>query len=585
MQAATSSPAADTPPHHPTTAWRDPRTSRAVRVAVLLVPILFLVVVAWSRRWTFEDAFLNYRVVDQIRAGHGAVFNVGQRVEVTTSTLWLGLLLVVRSVFPFVRIELSSILTGLVLSALGLWWAQRAAGIFWRGEGEDRLLVPFGALIFVAIAASWDWSTSGLENGLSFAWLGATALVLARVATADEPRSPRFALFTGFVVGLGPLVRPDLAVMSVVCAAAVVWMRRKHRAEVLVFVAGGLALPVVVELVRMGYYAQLVPNTALAKAASSAYWHQGWRYLLDFLQPYWLVIPLVTTVAVFVVLVRTEVQVPVVGVLALPVAGVLHALYITRTGGDYVHARLLLPSLFAFLAPFAALPWSRRLAVPVLVVGIWVIICVGWLRPVDVRTPFAIVTKGGTNDARAQAMYVAKPRHRPVNESDFRATDGQLARRLEREGRHALVAPALLPAPLFDATPGRTTLVSTSAGVSGYQAGPDVIVHEANALADLVGSHMPPLPHSLAGHRKRESWEWIIAMTTRPGVTAGRDPATVDAGRRAMQCGELADLLAATSRPLTIGRFFSNLVDAPGWSRLDVPRDEQQAEQEFCGRG
>jgi len=585
MQAATSSAAADASPHHPAATWRTSGTSRAVSVAVLLIPIVFLVIVAWSRRWTFEDAFLNYRVVDQIRAGHGAVFNVGQRVEVTTSTLWLGVLLVVRSVFPFVRIELSSILTGLVLTALGLWWAQRAAGIFWRGEREDRLLVPFGAVVFVALAASWDWSTSGLENGLSFAWLGATAMVLARVATADEPRTRRFALVTGFVVGLGPLVRPDLAVMSVVCAGAVVWMRRKHRAEVLLFLSGGLALPVVVELVRMGYYAQLVPNTALAKAASSAYWHQGWRYLLDFLQPYWLVIPLVTTVAVFVVLLRTEVQVPVVGVLALPVAGVLHALYITRTGGDYVHARLLLPSLFAFLAPFAALPWSRRLAAPALVVGVWAIICVAWLRPVDVRTPLAIVTKGGTNDARAQTDYLKKPHHHPVNDSDFRASDGRLARRLQREGRHALLAPTLLAAPLFDATPGRTTLVSSSAGVSGYQAGPDVIVHEANALADLVGSHMPPLPRSLAGHRKREPWEWIIAMTTRPGVTAGLDAAKVEAGRHAIGCGELADLLAATSRPLTFGRFFSNVVDAPGWTRLDVPRDEQRAERKFCGSG
>jgi arabinofuranosyltransferase len=335
----------------------------------------------------------------------------------------------------------------------------------------------------------------------------------------------------------------------------------------------------------MGYYAQLVPNTALAKAASSAYWHQGWRYLLDFLEPYWLVIPLVATVAVFVVLVRTEVQVPVVGVLALPVAGVLHALYITRTGGDYVHARLLLPSLFAFLAPFAALPWSRRLAAPALVVGVWAIICVAWLRPVDVRTPLAIVTKGGTNDARAQTDYLKKPHHRPVNDSDFRASDGRLARRLQREGRHALLAPTLLPTPLFDATPGRTTLVSSSAGVSGYQAGPDVIVHEANALGDLVGSHMPPLPNSLAGHRKRESWEWIVAMTTRPGVTAGLDPAKVDAGRGAIRCGELADLLAATSRPLTLDRFFSNLVHSPGWTRLHVPRDEQQAERKFCGRG
>ena len=43
-------------------------------------------------RWNSDDAFINFRVVDQILAGNGPVFNAGERVEAATSTLWLALL-------------------------------------------------------------------------------------------------------------------------------------------------------------------------------------------------------------------------------------------------------------------------------------------------------------------------------------------------------------------------------------------------------------------------------------------------------------------------------------------------------------
>ena len=92
------------------------------------LPVAFLVALGWSHRWVEEDAFLNFRIVDQIRAGHGPVFNIGQRVEVATSPLWLAMLTVARSVVPFVRIEYLSIAGGLVLTGLGLWWVQARPG-------------------------------------------------------------------------------------------------------------------------------------------------------------------------------------------------------------------------------------------------------------------------------------------------------------------------------------------------------------------------------------------------------------------------------------------------------------------------
>ena len=48
--------------------------------------------------------------------------------------------------------------------------------------------MPFGALVYVALPVAWDWATGGLENGISIAWLGGLALVMARRARATGPR-------------------------------------------------------------------------------------------------------------------------------------------------------------------------------------------------------------------------------------------------------------------------------------------------------------------------------------------------------------------------------------------------------------
>ena len=95
--------------------------SRTLELVLRALPVAFVVIVGWTHRWVEEDAFINFRVVDQIRAGHGPVFNIGQRVEVATSPLWLAILTVGRTALPFVKLEHLSIVLGLVLTGLGLY--------------------------------------------------------------------------------------------------------------------------------------------------------------------------------------------------------------------------------------------------------------------------------------------------------------------------------------------------------------------------------------------------------------------------------------------------------------------------------
>src|ERR1700692_1149242 len=56
-------------------------------LSVLVVTVLF----GWGggqRRWVADDGLIVLRTVRNLLAGNGPVFNMGERVEVNTSTLW-----------------------------------------------------------------------------------------------------------------------------------------------------------------------------------------------------------------------------------------------------------------------------------------------------------------------------------------------------------------------------------------------------------------------------------------------------------------------------------------------------------------
>ncbi len=58
--------------------------------------------------------------------------------------------------------------------------------------------------------------------------------------------------------------------------------------------------------------------------------------------------------------------------------------------------------------------------------------------------------------------------------------------------------------------------------------------------------------------------------------------ADAEAARRALDCGDLADLSRAVHDPMTPSRFLRNLVDAPALTGLRVPADPNEAVDRFC---
>jgi arabinofuranosyltransferase len=150
---------------------------------------------------------------------------------------------------------------------------------------------------------------------------------------------------------------------------------RGWRRRWLIVVAGGL-VPVGYEIFRMGYYALIVPGTALAKDATGAKWPQGFIYLANFNEPYLVWVPAVLLVALGAVLLITRtrpwwirrpvprgyswlartVQSPSAVVAFMVGSGLLQAVYWIRQGGDFMHGRVLLTPLFCLVAPVAVIP-------------------------------------------------------------------------------------------------------------------------------------------------------------------------------------------------------------------------------------
>lgn len=572
----------------------------ALESAVLCaVPIVVVAVLGWRRRWMSDDGFINVRVVENLFAGDGPVYNVGERVEVGTSTLWLAALALGHAVAPFVAISRVAVYGGLLATVLGLVAVSAGAAVLWRLLGRSGPAIPLGTVVVAALPPFWDFATSGLETGLTFLWLGSSFLLLARrlarMRAIDAAPPPAWRpLWPAVVIGLGPLVRPDLTLIAAALGLALLAQSRRGLRSWSGAAAAALAIPITYEVFRAGYYATLVPNTALAKGAGSSLWPRGVQYLDDFAGRYVLLLPLVALALVLwapsLVAAGRAGAPGVLALLAAPVVGgVLHGLFVIRVGGDFMHGRLLLPATLSVLMPVAVVvngPGLRhrlQVLLPLLVVAPWAAVVAADVRP-DYSA--GVGSRGIADERRFYVAAAAEPN--PVLLSDytglqsfdwFPKADAARAR-AERGERVFIVGDTRYPA-----ADGYGVVESMgNIGIYGVAAGPKVFVADGLSLASAVGARLevPPKPGARIGHAQEVPIVWDIARYARPSP---EDPAGVRDARAALGCGDLARLDAAITGPLTPGRFLRNIRDAHRLTRLRVPVDPAAARAQLCGAG
>lgn len=572
------------------------RRKRATAFVVSGIPIAVVAVLGWERRWVSDDAFINVRVIHNLFDGSGPVFNAGERVEVGTSTLWLVVLAVGRVVFPYASVELFAVIAGLVATVAGLALASAGAALLWRSKGQSGVALPLGISVFATLPPVWDFATSGLETGLSTLWLGASFWLLVRrlrhSALPNNPlRPPAWRpASVPCVIGLGALVRPDLALIAVLFGLALLAQSRWSWRSWAGGTAVAVAIPVAYEIFRAGYYGALVPNTALAKGAGSALVSQGMRYLDDYAGRYFLIVPFALGLGAFVapmlVMLRRHRDLPTAALVVAPiVGGVLHATFVIRVGGDFMHGRLLLPATFAMLLPVACVVAGRGSLLrpypllPLVLVVFWILAV-----STSVRVPYTseISSDGIANE---RMWYSTRSMNRnPVHPEDF---DTPLllwygwassAKTAAITGDRSFVDfTGRWPA----AAAYRHVVRAGSIGIFGVQAGRDVFVADWLSLAHPIGARLdvPLSPGSRIGHAQYVPIEWDIARFARPSPS---DTPAVVAARAALGCGALKELIENTTAPLTLARFVENVIEAPRMTRLRIPLDPSAAAAQLC---
>lgn len=558
---------------------RDPRgaggihAAAAITAASIAAAALLYALLIWDRRWIADDGLIVVRTAREILAGNGPVYNLFERAEPTTSTLWLWLV-AGASWVTHVDPALVAVALGGGLAVAGLVIALDATRRLYRDSGCTTALVPAGVLVVLAVFPFWDYGTSGLETGLAAFWLAAIWWLLVALG----PASRRTALL-GFAVavGLGPLVRPEFALATTVFLVAGCRAAQPPRRRIWQLAVAAIALPLAYEVFRAGYYGALVPLPALAKSATSAAWGRGLAYLTRFVRPHLLYIPFSLLAGAMLTQHRALARRRAV-VLAPVITALLLAGFVVRVGGDFMHGRMLLPAALLLIMPALVVPPNRITVAAAIAVSAWALF-------IGIRS--YTTARHVPADERIDYVKFTNQRN-PVTAADHlavRTTEVANVASALRSGHHLVFSDGGIPVVAMD--PARDAPVAFADGRLGFAGAIvplDGIAVDLFGLGNPLGARITPTWPGSTGHEKRLPWAWVLADIAAPSAHSDIPPAQVAAARHALTCGAIAELLSSAREPMTPSRFWANLVGSVQRTRLVIPADPIAAEREFCTR-
>ncbi len=216
----------------------------------LFIVIVFLIIL--QRAWMSDDAYITLRTVDNFINGYGLTWNINERVEVYTHPLWMLLLSLVY--FFTHEAYLTTIFLSLTLALFILIYLQSKIRPF-----------PHFIMVFLVLGLSnafVDFSTSGLENALSYALF---ALFFFQFFCEKDYKENYFKIV--FLAGLIGMTRLDLLLIILPILILTFFKQPKKWQAIWI---GFLALsPLIVwEIFSYIYYGYMFPNTFYAKLNS-----------------------------------------------------------------------------------------------------------------------------------------------------------------------------------------------------------------------------------------------------------------------------------------------------------------------------
>ena len=323
---------------------------------VICLILLVLCVVGYVRQQTvlgFDDAYISYRYAQNLAAGHGPVFNPGERVEGYTNPLYVAVVTPAFFFLPDDAVYFYSVVLSTIFLALSL-------GILFVIARENRLgkEAIWAGLIFAASPMLWYAVWSGMETclvlfGFSLLWWGVSR-------TENDERSSVVPLVVGSIIVV--LTRADGFVM---CGVVIAYLMLKQRWRPFFILSGSTAVTLgAITVWRLMYYGYPLPNTYYVKVSGElsqriVYAITSLWYQMGFMHLYLGVLLFGFVVGAFVVVINQRSPLRLMRFeFFFPPVWLAYWIYV---GGDIFKERFLLP--FILLAAYAVVAYvgARRL--------------------------------------------------------------------------------------------------------------------------------------------------------------------------------------------------------------------------------
>jgi len=485
--------------------------SRNTSYVILLISIFVFI----KNFWLNEDAYILFRSLEQLQAGNGAVWNIGERVQVYTSAAWYWLLAAVNALLNTVYTVTTLTTTITVTAALFLVLLALTRRIY-----RDTPSLWFLLLAFLLSKGFFDYTSSGLENILAYlaltALYGAYRTALSPDIVDSKNGGHRQYFLIAVLTGLMPLVRHDLILLCAPPLMLLLWQLRHHR-RLLFFMGLLAALPLVLWTgISLVYYGLPLPNTAYAKLnhgfptniileGGAIYFSANAR-----LDPITMLFIVIAPVVALFKLQNWQ------RAFALGIG--LYCFYLYKSGGDYMPGRFL---SFPFLiAALLLADWLYRASLSRPTAWLAALIATAYLWAVPSTPPLTTWTFGRDADPWDIMREVVTTGLLKMREMHYITTLGAWWNNEQ-----------LIPCPQTGLRldgeklkqSDENLVVRESIGMLGYYTRLDLYIVDFYGLADPFLSHLPAVKRYARGHFERELVEGYVDHL-RDGVTPIRDP-------------------------------------------------------------
>jgi hypothetical protein len=210
-----------------------------------------------------DDAMISMRYARNLANGAGLVWNAGgERVEGITNLLW-AVYMALFHLFPIpaAKMSLAIQISGAVFMLINIILVKKLAERL-----TDNPIAIFGAVMLAGFYGPLNnWSLLGMEVSVLVMLVSLAAL--KALNASDEGR---FSVWPYILLGVGTLVRFDMAVPFIVTIAVMAFYDAENRKKHLIYGIGILAAFLIGQTVfRLVYYGVPLPNTYYLKVTGT----------------------------------------------------------------------------------------------------------------------------------------------------------------------------------------------------------------------------------------------------------------------------------------------------------------------------